>query len=223
MASNPPITTAIQPPPGTLSLPHEPNTNPPIFQEAMKVRMRVFIDEHGCSPTTEIDSDNSRSWHWVLSVPTATNNSSTTSSPIAVIRLVPPPQPPHALLTHPDSPTTHSLPTYDWTHEPCIKLTRVAVVPEYRGQGLGRRLVETALEWAGQHAGDIDAAAAEVAGRCNWTGGVGRWQGLVLVHAQVEVEEMYLGMGFETDEALGRWVEEGIEHIGMFRRVEVVR
>jgi hypothetical protein len=41
--------------------------------------------------------------------------------------------------------------------------------------------------------------------------------GVVLVHAQVDVETMYAGLGFETDQSLGRWDEEGIEHVGMFR------
>jgi len=46
---------------------------------------------------------------------------------------------------------------------------------------------------------------------------------LVLVHAQVDVERMYEGLGFVRDEGLGRWEEEGIMHVGMFRRVEVLR
>ena len=108
---------------------------------------------------------------------------------------------------------------YDWTHEPCVKLTRVAVVSAFRGLGLGRRLVEMALGWAAGHAGEIDEAAAGFArGRGEGTG-LGPWRGLVLVHAQVDVEGMYAGLGFVTDGSLGRWEEEGIEHVGMFRRV----
>lgn len=179
----------------------------------MKVRMRVFVDEQKCSATAEIDSDDSRSWHWVIS-------DSGSDSPVAVIRLVPPPQPPHEHLTHPD--TSPQLPEWDWNHEPCIKLTRVAVVPEYRGLGLGRRLVDTALEWASAHADEINAAIRDVAGREGHQlkeGELSPWKGLVLVHAQVDVERMYQGLGFQTDKSLGRWDEEGIEHVGMLKRI----
>lgn len=228
MASNLTLTTAIQPPPGPntkLSLPSNPNTtNPPIFNDAMKVRMRVFVDEQLCSAEAEIDDDDARSWQWVISASSPTpSTTTTTSTPVGVVRLVPPPQQPHELVTHPDERTTKDLLQFDWAHEPCIKLTRVAVMPEYRGLGLGRRLVETALEWAGHHAAEIDEAAVQLARRSNWAGTPARWQGLVLVHAQVDVEKMYMGLGFATDESLGRWDEEGIEHVGMFRRVEMAR
>jgi predicted GNAT family N-acyltransferase len=193
----------------------------------MHVRTRVFIDEQHCSADSEIDTDDARSWQWVIyASPSPTNGSphAASPSPVAVIRLVPPPQLPHALLTHPSDPANEHLPAYDWTHEPCVKLTRVAVLPEYRGHGLGRRLVETALEWAASHAADIDAAAVQLAQTQEDGKGGGvpsGWRGLVLVHAQVDVERMYSGLGFVTDEGLGRWDEEGIEHVGMFRRVEV--
>lgn len=112
------------------------------------------------------------------------------------------------------------------------------MLPEYRGHELGRRLVETALTWAATHAGEIDAAAAQLATQGQTQGPAqtnddfnskvveggwspASWRGLVLVHAQVDVEGMYRGLGFVTDEGLGRWDEEGIEHVGMFRRVEV--
>ena len=180
------------------------------------MRVRVFVDEQNFSADAEIDEDDARSWHWVISATTAPG----TSIPVAVIRLVPPPQKPHELLTHPD---TISESSYDWAHEPCIKLSRVAVLREYRGLGLGRKLVQVALEWAAHHARRIDEAAAQVAARSHWTGRPARWQGLVLVHAQAEVERMYKGSGFQRDETLERWDEEGVEHVGMFRRVEVAR
>lgn len=91
-------------------------------------------------------------------------------------------------------------------------------MPSFRGLGLGRRLVETALGWAAMHAADIDEAAAQIAAREQPPVTPIPWRGLVLVHAQVDVERMYAGLGFETDQSLGRWDEEGIEHVGMFRR-----
>lgn len=186
----------------------------------MKVRMRVFVEEQHCSVTAEIDEDDPRSWQWVLFVGAPTMS---TPIPVGVIRLVPPPHPPHELLTHPGDAATKDIPSYDWTSEPCIKLTRVAVVPEYRGFGLGRRLVETALAWASRHAREIDEAAVQLAERSHWAGAPVRWHGLVLVHAQTGVEGMYERLGFETDLSLGRWDEEGIEHVDMFRRIEVAR
>lgn len=46
---------------------------------------------------------------------------------------------------------------------------------------------------------------------------------MVLVHAQVSVEKVWEKMGFVTDPRLGRWDEEGIEHLGMWKRVDVKR
>lgn len=223
MASDTPLTTEIQPPPGRetkLALPGYTATNPPVFNDAMIVRMRVFIDEQKCSADAEIDEDDSRSWQWVLYA-SESDSESETKKPVAVIRLVPPPQPPHALLTHPEAASTQKLRKYDWTHEPCIKLTRVAVIPEYRGKGLGRRLVEIALAWASSHAREIDEAAASIIALSNENASFKKWEGLVLVHAQADVEKMYSGLGFRTDETLGKWDEEGIEHVGMFRRIDI--
>ncbi|KAJ5901487.1 hypothetical protein N7495_002015 [Penicillium taxi] len=185
MASD--FSTAIQPPPGPgveLVLPNQAATNPQIFNDALIVRVRVFVDEQNCTAEAEIDSDDARSWHFVI-------HNKSTRAPAAVIRLVPFPHPPHELLTHPDTMTL----SYDWTHEPCIKLTRVAVMPEYRGLGLGRRLVEIALTWAQEHAAEIDQAATQWASELNWTDPVSSWKGLVLIHAQVEVEKMYERLG----------------------------
>ncbi|CAG8121465.1 unnamed protein product [Penicillium olsonii] len=188
--AGPIFTTTIQEPPGPkLSLPTNPNSNPTVFNDAMKIRMRVFVDEQKCSAEAEIDTDDSRSWHWVL-------YDGTTA--VGTIRLVPPPQGPHG----------HAV--QKGAHEPCIKLTRVAIMPMYRGLGLGRRLVETALEWAAVHAAEVEVQICR-----------GEWRGLVLVHAQVGVEGMYARLGFEVDETLGRWDEEGIEHLGMLKRISV--
>ncbi|KAJ5458748.1 hypothetical protein N7475_010136 [Penicillium sp. IBT 31633x] len=220
MASKPSFSISIQPPPGPsakLVLPSQhtdSNTNPTIFNEAMIIRERVFIDEQHCTADSEIDSDDSRSWHWVLY-----DTSTTSSTPVGTIRLVPPPQAPHARLAEQPAAVAQTVPEYDWTHEPCIKLTRVAIIPTFRGRGLGRKLVETALGWAAVHAPEIDEAVTQIAARGKSPGTPMPWQGLALVHAQVDVEGMYSGLGFERDESLGQWDEEGIEHVGMFRRV----
>lgn len=74
-------------------------------------------------------------------------------------------------------------------------------------------LVEALLGYARAHAAEMVLGGGEGEGE--------RWQGLVLVHAQVGVEGWYTSLGFERDEGMGVWVEEGIGHVGMWRRVEV--
>ncbi|EAL91038.1 hypothetical protein KXW98_002994 [Aspergillus fumigatus] len=207
------FTVALQPPPKqdlTLPTPSNPfpPTNPPTFNDAMTIRLKVFVEEQHVSASAEIDDDDPRSWQWVLY-----DSSSSVKSPVAVIRLVPPPHAPHELITNPGA--NASLSKYDTAHEPYIKLTRVAVLREYRGLGLGRRLVEEALGWARGHVKEIQEACRRVAGREL------RWKGLVLVHAQVQGEKMYERFGFVTDEKMGRWDEEGIEHVGMWKRIDL--
>ena len=114
--------------------------------------------------------------------------------PVACIRLCPSP---HAL--HPNG-------YVDPDEEPYLKLQRFATLASHRGKGLGRMLVDTSLKWAAGHKQEI--------------GGTD-WKGMVLVHAQVSVESVWAKMGFVTDEKLGRWDEDGIEHLGMWRRIEL--
>ena len=94
--------------------------------------------------------------------------------------------------------------------EAFVKIGRLATVRGCRGRGLGRVLVEAAMQFAGGHGREM------VSGK-----GVGVWKGLVCAHAQVGVEGWYCGLGFVSDGGMGRWVEEGIEHVGVWRRVEV--
>ena len=150
----------------------------------MHVRKVVFCNEQHCSWEDELDSDDARSWHWIVYDPSA--------APVAVVRLVPPPHD-----AHPNG-------YYDPEEKPYIKLGRFATLAPYRGKGLGRLLVDQAMRWAAAHVEEIGHG----------------WGGNVLVHAQVSVENVWGKMGFVTDEKLGRWIEEGIEHLGMWRRVE---
>ena len=271
---------AIHGPPGTTKLTRptssdpRPQSNPPVLTDALTVRNTVFIDEQGCSPDSEIDEDDARSWHWVMYLqPHSENGNGDTGDrgakqdggkqegdgeAIGVIRLVPPPHAPHGheheqehehkhhfdispvhahgdnVNANPATDSDNNAPDsaaqsvkYDTTHEPYIKLTRVAVVPAFRGRNLGRKLVETAIDWARRNPGEIeDAFVRVVRGReglpdRDGSGDI-KWNGLVLVHAQVSVEGMYARLGFVIDESMGRWDEEGIEHVGMWRRVDVI-
>ena len=90
-----------------------------------------------------------------------------------------------------------------------MTIGRLATLKEYRSRGYARMLMEEALRFAGQNGGDMVRE------------GEGGWKGLVMVHAQKRLEGWYRGLGFEGDEGMGRWVEGGIEHLGMWRRVVV--
>lgn len=93
----------------------------------------------------------------------------------------------------------------DPAEKPYIRLARMAVLPEARLKGLARWLCEEALRWAMRNAVEIGED----------------WQGLVLVHAQVGVEKTWERLGFKTDTRLGRWNEEGIEHLGMWTQLDM--
>jgi predicted GNAT family N-acyltransferase len=110
----------------------------------------------------------------------------------SVIRIVPPPHGPH--------PNGYS----DRNEEPYLKLGRVATLAKARGKGLSRKLTDEAFRWLATNRQVLPAG----------------WKGLVLTHAQVSVEKMYMKLGFVTDKKLGRWDEENIEHLGMWKRID---
>ncbi|MCJ1284873.1 hypothetical protein MMC26_004210 [Xylographa opegraphella] len=164
--------------------------------------------------------------------------------PVATIRLVPPPHAPHPKPGSVDGVggawpaaggeehrSGYDVPTamHDG-REPYIKLGRLATLEGYRGLGLGKLLVRTTLEWAARNAdalskvGEAEGGALEGEGVAREREGAVReesWKGLVLVHAQEGVQGFWKGVGFEHDEGLGEWVEEGIVHVGMWRRVSL--
>lgn len=236
------------------SLPYsqQPDSVPSIFCDAMSVRETVFVKEQHVPLENELDSDDPRCFHWVTyasvgakASPVVTpqdkagdkRKSSTASRvPVGVIRLVPPPHPPHAVpgTEHkidnsedaPRVPVLHDahnagpVSSHNPHNEPYIKLGRLAVLREYRKMRLGKLLVDTALEWASKHAEEIvppvsamDVEAARVDGKEGEVSA--RWKGLVLVHAQKYVERTWRHYGFERDEGMGEWDEEGITHVGM--------
>lgn len=75
------------------------------------------------------------------------------------------------------------------------KLERFAVLPDYRGRGYGRRLVEYALH------------DAERAGHSTF-----------LLHAQAHLEDFYASFGFDT--IGGPFDEAGISHVKMVKRTK---
>lgn len=246
-----------------------PASNDPIFTDAMHVRDAVFVREQGCRAEEEIDTDDARSWGWVVySSPPFTRPSSSSSSekkyleiyenvPVGTIRLVPPPHAPHELHEPMDmdmegeNSETKQLPSSSpsSSSEPYIKITRVAILPSFRGYGLSRLMMSTAEQWARRNKKGIDQLSftcradshhAHVtrfeSSESSEDGATGMmhaedndeeerksWNGLIGLHAQIQVEKMYASMGYETDISMGKWDEEGILHVGMFKRVSVLQ
>ncbi|KAI6894304.1 phosphatidylinositol glycan, class A [Hortaea werneckii] len=159
--------------------------------------------------------------------------SNSTKIPVGTIRLVPPPHPPHptpgshhqADALDVDGNGRRDSTTIHDGREAYIKLGRLAVIPEFRKAGISKLLIETALTFAKDNPYEMmpqrDPSKIE-AMRVESDGGVGvDWKGLVLVHAQVGVQKVWKRYGFEYDEAMGMWDEEGIDHVGMWKRVDV--
>ncbi|KAI9766881.1 MAG: hypothetical protein M1840_006178 [Geoglossum simile] len=203
--------------------PHEQDASvPQRFRDCMEVRVEVFVKGQKVPLENEFDEDDARSFHWVAfaSVSTGSHkggrkNSQTSQLPVATIRLVPPP--------HPASSSSAGLTA---TKEPYIKLGRLATLPAYRRLGLARLLINTALEWAKDNTITIQPMLPPMTREAQLIGrGIGepqrKWKGLVLVHAQLGIEEVYAKRGFVTDKEMGTWDEEGIPHIGMWKKLQV--
>jgi predicted GNAT family N-acyltransferase len=202
---------------------------PQNFIDAMQVREEVYVREQKIPLENELDEDDARSFHWVVyaSIPakaaTTTNGgvrrtSTSTKIPIGTIRLVPPPHPPHAH-TAEGKPHANGNGNGNEGGEAYIKLGRLAVIKEFRKAGISKLLIETALAFAREHPYEVgpqmDLSEALHKGIAM------NFKGLVLVHSQVGVVKVWKRYGFEVDEGLGKWMEEGIEHVGMWKRVDV--
>lgn len=235
----------------------QPSTIPNIFLDAMEVREEVFVKEQGVPLENEFDSDDPRACHWVIYASVnkidepevvdeegnliQTRKSSTKSTPVGTIRLVPFPHEPHpekggkywdgvleGASGQPQSPTgykpfiTDRPTTFHDGKEPYVKLGRLAVIKEFRGHRLSGILVKAALEWLKKNPARFNPSIAE---RGLDSLGVTDpmdvpvWNGLVCVHAQEQVQKAWAKWGFQVDEGMGQWDEEGIPHVGMFLRL----
>ncbi|XMA15521.1 hypothetical protein WAI453_008312 [Rhynchosporium graminicola] len=241
----------------------QPENIPKTFIDAMEVREQVFVEEQRVPLDNEFDSDDHRACHWVIyaSINTVTDpevtsssgeiitrkRSTTRSTPIGTIRLVPFPHPPHpepgssytadALETSPKNADSTSPPPFitdrATTHhdgkEPYMKLGRLAVLREFRGSGIAKMLVSAALTWAQANPTFFNPSIAELGMEKITVAGsdeegmpeVPVWKGLVCVHAQEQVAKVWEKWGFLHDEGMGQWVEEGIGHVGMFMRIQL--
>jgi predicted GNAT family N-acyltransferase len=249
------------PPPGAAldayvhSAPHDqqPSSIPATFKEAMDVREEVYVKEQKCSLENEVDSDDAKSFHWVVyasvgttSSPSPPLNSAATGSvkgderrasestasrvPVGTIRLVPPPHAPHSSTESPepsDDPKRSDSKTpshYREPKEPYIKLGRLATIAPYRGLGLSKLLYNAAINWASTHPQEIipPMSPAELeAHKLEGKKEPDTWEGLVLVHAQANVQGLWEKFGFVMDKKMDTWIEEGIEHVGLWKRLPV--
>ena len=163
--------------------------------------------------------------------------------PVGTVRLIPPPHGPNPYLQtakpardkHPDADPPPAL-HVEKKHpsEPYIKLGRLAVLSEYRSLGLSKLLVNAALDYASKHAETIlppppptTVEKANIRGKDDFP----VWNGLTMVHAQVDVAAIWAKNGFAEELVNERgevevhredhWAEEGIEHLGMWKRIHV--
>ncbi|KAK0389793.1 hypothetical protein NLU13_3366 [Sarocladium strictum] len=233
----------------------QPPSIPSAFLDAMEVRERVFVEEQGVNPESEFDDDDSRSCHWVvyasvnkteeLEVRDEEGNvvqprkSTTRSTPIGTIRLVPFPHDAHPQpggryyngQLEGEAPSektstgyiTDRETTFHDGKEPYVKLGRLAVIPEFRGHRVAGLLVNTVLGWLRNNPSYFDPSIKEMGleqlGAKNEMD-IPKWNGLICIHAQEKVIGAWAKWGFKTDEAMGKWWEEGIPHVGMFQRIE---
>jgi predicted GNAT family N-acyltransferase len=127
----------------------------------------------------------------------------------------------------PDRPTT-----YHDGIEPYVKLGRLAVLREFRGRGIAGQLIRTAIDWMRRHPtyfnpSPRDTGFERLGMEDPATTGTAAslppiWSGLFCCHAQESAVKVYEKCGFKVDEKMGRWKEEGIWHVGMFLRVDVI-
>ncbi|KAJ6441861.1 acetyltransferase, GNAT family [Purpureocillium lavendulum] len=240
----------------------QPAAIPQPFLDAMEVRESVFVDEQKVPLENEFDADDPRSCHWVIYASinkteevevrdeegnvVQPRRSSTRTTPIGTVRLVPFPHEPHPkdggdywngvlageegdgpndVAATPgrsfaaDRPTT-----FHDGKEPYVKLGRLAVIKDFRGNNLAGLLANTVLAWLKRNPSYFDPSITELGleqmGAANETE-VPKWNGLVCVHSQEKVVGAWEKWGFRVDEGMGKWWEEGIPHVGMFQRLEV--
>ena len=202
------------------------------FVDAMIVREEVYVKEQNVQLENELDEDDPVSYHWTAyaSIPVkqaspdlqpqdanssnGKRGSTSTKIPIGTIRLVPPPH-----NAHPNG--KHYTDVHNET-ESYVKLGRLAVIKEFRKAGIAKLLIDTALAFVREHPYDLlpyyDPTELE---SMSHNGLSMDFKGLVLVHAQTGVQKVWRKYGFETDESMGTWDEEGIEHVGMWKRLDV--
>lgn len=201
------------------------NAFPKTFLDCLSVRDIVFSQEQKAVPLKHLlDRDDARSCLMVLYSPDLI------TEPIGTIRLVPSPHHLHPKPgAHFDVPGddvpdvsaaelfTASVPKHARDRatdlhdgvEPYVKLGRLCVVKEHRGKRYADLLIQQMLQWISENQ------------RFACGGDGGEWKGLVGIHARVKALGTWKRNGFVVDEGMGSWFEVGLEHVGMFLRLEL--
>ena len=217
----------------------------------MAVRESVFVYEQGVPLENELDFDDRRCYTWTAyaSVPGYVKHvhegshplrkqSTSTKCPIGTIRLIPPPNSTnHAFDNHRNMDGTPftSKKIASLVHngrEPFITLGRLAILPEFRKLGISKLLIDSALTMAHDYPHIISehpsALFAEDLKSHLHVDDLGlktdedfAWNGLVLIHAQIGLQKFWARYGFEVDEGMGIWDEEGMDHVGMWKRLDL--
>ena len=165
-----------------------------------------------------------------------------TRVPVATIRLIPPPHGPNKYVDedktdkHADADPPGEEQETKHPPEPYIKLGRLAVLAPYRSLGLAKLLVNAALDYAMMNPDLIYRPPSPTALEMAQMLGNNKereitWQGLVMIHAQANLQSMWEKHGFHEElrnddgeveiPAEPHWIEEGIEHVGMWKRLSV--
>ena len=143
----------------------------------------------------------------------------------------------HADADPPPGQGAESTPKRRHPSEPYVKLGRLAVLAPYRRLGLAKLLINAALDYAKTHPDVIyqppSPTTMELANlRGHAMHDAVTWQGLVMIHAQANLKgywEKHFGfkeelVGEDGEVEIERephWVEEGIEHVGMWKRLKL--
>jgi len=134
-------------------------------EAALAVRHEVFIDEQGVSEDIEMDGKEDEAVHFLAVDESVDSEPDEEGRPVGTARLR--------------------------EVEPGVgKVERVAVVADWRGEGLGREVM-----------GLLEATAAD------------RGMNELVMHAQTRVEEFYERLGYERTS--GVFEEAGIDHVEM--------
>ncbi|KAI5818489.1 acetyltransferase [Pyronema omphalodes] len=161
-----------------------------IFKDAWKVRKAVFCDEQKVPEENEKDEDDKRSWHMVCYV-----EQDGTREPVGTVRLVPP-----------------AIPEGKTLRGNYCKIGRLCSTR--RKGGVGRLLVEAIVRFAEENRQEVGIRDEE--GR-KVEGDEVEWNGRFCAHAQLTARGFWERVGFVVDESMGTWMEENMEHCGMWR------
>lgn len=187
------------------------------------------MDEQKVSADNELDEDDQRSYHVVLYSGQSNSSGRELDVPICTLRFVevvpseadieqygkvsipsgsmnPTLGPLSFISGAKPLPEPVHYPSEFWDgREPYIKIGRVATLKTFRKMGMAAKVLQWTFSWILQNQHEF----------------VPEGNTLVLVHAQSNAQNLYAQQGFVVDKTMGVWVEEGIDHVGMWKRLKL--